>query len=498
MDQLAKNIKSEAIYLDEVDSTSSITTIPIHFWYENASNVAADKFLPASILRASFFRTLEEFPILVGHLKSDADWKTYVEVDKDNLNAPDYSDSPCDVHFQAIRSAGFDTKMLPNTFTDARVVPVPPTLVGSSMKLIRAHIFRFKENSGAVIFVMAAHNIFNGYGFHYFVTRWAEISRWMQGSTDAAVLPTRAYVHDRMLVAGIRSSETNALDVSLRNTMLASDPMAKVLGWLSPNVRAMVLRYSSFTTEFINCSFHITEDAIDILQAEAQAFAPPDIPRFTKNDIIVALIAVAIAQSTAWGRLEGKSPLIRMADRLLFGRYLSGDAEFTISMPIDMRPHIKSLKGVAYTGNATNQKGFTASKGLFGMEASARLVAELATRTHRVVASMNERSARQYFGVLNRTPYGHIQYLLSQAQLRHMMYIANNTRSAFHTVDFGAGTPALARPPSHGFPNLVIVLPAHPDVGGYEASFTLCREVAQRIIKHNYWMSFVDKYDFDV
>ncbi|KAJ1889552.1 hypothetical protein LPJ81_006107 [Coemansia sp. IMI 209127] len=498
MDRLAKNIKSEAIYLDEVDNTSSITSIPIHFWYENASNVPADKFLPPEILEASFFRTLEEFPILVGHLKSDANWKTYVDVDKDNLNAPEYSDSPCDVHFHTIRDAGFDTKMLPNTFIDARVIPVPAALVGGSIKPIRAHIFRFKENSGAVIFIMAAHNVFNGYGFHCFVTRWAEISRWMQDASDSAVLPTRAFVHDRSVVSAIRSSETDALESSLRNVMLRSDPMAKIIGWFSPNTRAMLLRHSGVTTDFINCAFHIPTEAIDALQTEAQAFAPPDIPRYTKNDIIVSLVAIAIAQSTAWDKYEGKSPLVSALNRLLLGKFLSEPTKFTVSMPIDMRSHIKSLKGVAYTGNTTFQKWFSASNYLFSMEPSARLVAELATRTHRVVASIGERAVSQYFGLLNRTPYGHLQCMLHQVQLRHMMYIANNTRSAFHTVDFGAGAPALARPPSHGFPNLVIVLPGHPRVGGYEVSFTLCREVAERIVNHKYWMSFVDKCDFDV
>ncbi|KAJ1665854.1 hypothetical protein IW140_002935 [Coemansia sp. RSA 1813] len=500
MDELTKNIKSKVYYLDEVDSTSSITTIPMHFWYENASGVAADKFLPPEIIKASLFKTLEEFPILVGHLKSDADWKTYVDVDRDNLNTPEYSDSYCDVHFQEIKDSGFDTKMLPSTFIDARVIPVPPTLTGSSIKLIRAHVFRFKENSGAVIFIMAAHNIFNGLGFHCFVARWAEISRWMHDAATnaAAVLPTRRFVHDRSIIKDIRSSETDALESSLRNVMLASDPMAKILGWFSPNMRAMLLKHTGVTTEFINCSFHIPTDVIDTLQKDAQEFAPPDVPRYTKNDILVSLITIAIAQSTAWDEHEGKHPLVSVLNRLFFGKFLSEPTEFTTSLPMDMRSHIKCLKGVAYTGNTTFQKGFTTSHELLNMQPSAQLVAELATRTHRVVASINERASHQYFGLLNRQPYGHLQYLLHQVKLRHMAYIANNTRSAFHTVDFGAGTPALVRPPSHGFPNLVIVLPGHPDVGGYEASFTLCREVAERIIKHKYWMSFVDKYDFDV
>ncbi|KAJ2510635.1 hypothetical protein GGI11_005414 [Coemansia sp. RSA 2049] len=501
MEELASNIQSQNYYLDEVDSTSFITTIPIHLWYENTSNVPADKFLAPAALKASFFKALEEFPILVGHLKSDAEWKTYIEVDKNNLNAPEYSDTTSEVHFQTIRAAGFNTNMLPSTFIEARVVPVPPTLVGTSIKNIRAHVVRFRENSGAVVFVMAAHNVFNGYGFHCFVSRWAETARWMQSSAAdgcSSVLPRRSFVHDRSVVRELRSSETDALDSSLRATMLCSDPMARAVGWFSPNVRAMMIRYSGVTTDFINCSFHIPADAIEALQREAQQFAPPDIPRYTKNDVLVSLVSLAIAQCTAWDKHEGKSALVSTLNRLLLNRFLAGPSEFTTLLPVDMRAHIGSLKGVAYTGNTTFQKGFAASRDLFRMEPSARLVAELATRAHRSVATLSERAARQYFGILNRQPYGHLQYVLHQVKLRNMMYIANNTRSAFHTIDFGAGAPALARAPAHGFPNLVIILPGHPSVGGYEASFTLCREVAERIVRHKYWMSFVDKHDIDV
>ncbi|KAJ2550195.1 hypothetical protein EV175_004159, partial [Coemansia sp. RSA 1933] len=63
---------------------------------------------------------LQDFPAIAGHHKASKDSQYYVEVDRDNLNMPVYTDTDWGVDFEHIKDTGFDTKQLPETFANAR------------------------------------------------------------------------------------------------------------------------------------------------------------------------------------------------------------------------------------------------------------------------------------------------------------------------------------------------------------------------------------------
>ncbi|KAJ2552435.1 hypothetical protein EV175_003315, partial [Coemansia sp. RSA 1933] len=100
MDSFASTINSQIIRLDGLDALPSIFTIPICYWYENSSHESWDTFMPPALLERAFYKTLEEFPIFAGHLKSDGSSRLYVEVDKDNLNMPVYTDTSCELPYE--------------------------------------------------------------------------------------------------------------------------------------------------------------------------------------------------------------------------------------------------------------------------------------------------------------------------------------------------------------------------------------------------------------
>ncbi|KAJ2063870.1 hypothetical protein GGI17_001363, partial [Coemansia sp. S146] len=72
------------------------------------------EFMPTELLRESFFATLLEFPILVGHLVMDSSGCAKVVVDPDNLNAPEFLESQSSAHFRDLQAAKFAWNTLPD------------------------------------------------------------------------------------------------------------------------------------------------------------------------------------------------------------------------------------------------------------------------------------------------------------------------------------------------------------------------------------------------
>ncbi|KAJ2549686.1 hypothetical protein EV175_004352, partial [Coemansia sp. RSA 1933] len=88
----------------------------------------------------SLFKTLEEFPILAGRIKTGFDKRNYVVVDKDHLNIPDYTDTLCGLDFQIFKDADFDYSLLPENFPMESKNRVPPGVAETAMKLAEFHI----------------------------------------------------------------------------------------------------------------------------------------------------------------------------------------------------------------------------------------------------------------------------------------------------------------------------------------------------------------------
>ncbi|KAJ1666507.1 hypothetical protein EV178_002295 [Coemansia sp. RSA 1646] len=140
MDQFISTLKPQTIYLDGYDNGSSILNIPFYFWYERT--------VPSDVLETALYRTLEEFPVLAGRIKTGNDSRSFVVVDKNSLNMPVYTDSSCNVHFQTLKDADFDVRLLPVDYSSACKTPAPPGIIGQCLKLAEFHVLRMKDDSG--------------------------------------------------------------------------------------------------------------------------------------------------------------------------------------------------------------------------------------------------------------------------------------------------------------------------------------------------------------
>ncbi|KAJ2548971.1 hypothetical protein EV175_004623, partial [Coemansia sp. RSA 1933] len=214
MDNFIASVKSQIIRMDGFDSATSILAIPIYYWY--------DKPVPKDVLEVAFYKTLEEFPILAGHVKTGNDMRDYVEIDRNNLNMPVYTDVPCNVDFQTLQQSSYDVNLLPGDYSSAYKTPCPPGMFGNSLKIAEFHIFRLKDNSGMGIFAGIIHIVFDGSSFCAFMNRWAEISKSIlaaqkqeqdiQDIRDIGVPARVVYEFDRSILESYKLRGTDALE----------------------------------------------------------------------------------------------------------------------------------------------------------------------------------------------------------------------------------------------------------------------------------------------
>ncbi|KAJ2543223.1 hypothetical protein EV175_005992 [Coemansia sp. RSA 1933] len=215
MDRFIASVKPQTIRLNGYDSFISILTIPIYYWY--------DKPVPKDVLEVAFYKTLEEFPILAGHVKTGNDMLDYVEIDRNNLNMPVYIDVPCNVDFQTLQQSGYNVNFLPGDYSSVYKTPCLPGMFGNSLKIAEFYVFRLKNNSGMGIFAGIRHIVFDGSSFCAFMNRWAEISKSIlaaqkqdqdqdiQDIRDIGV-PARVYEFDRSILESYKPRGTDALE----------------------------------------------------------------------------------------------------------------------------------------------------------------------------------------------------------------------------------------------------------------------------------------------
>ncbi|KAJ2526450.1 hypothetical protein EV175_007652, partial [Coemansia sp. RSA 1933] len=118
MEAFTNTVSSQSVYIDGIDARCTIIRIAMCYWYENSAREPWTTFMPPDTLMHAFFRTLQEFPLLAGHLKADSDSRMYVKVDKDNLNMPAYTDRTCPLDYSVLKDSGFNIHRLPFSLAD--------------------------------------------------------------------------------------------------------------------------------------------------------------------------------------------------------------------------------------------------------------------------------------------------------------------------------------------------------------------------------------------
>ncbi|KAJ2657628.1 hypothetical protein IWW48_004434 [Coemansia sp. RSA 1200] len=272
MDDFIKTVKPQKVYLDGLDKIISGTNIAFYYWYENKERKPWDAFMPAATLEQAFYNTLCEFPLFAGTLVTDSNGMIYVQVSKDNLNMPVYTDSACEVGFDTIRDAGFNTKLLGRDFDHARDVPVPAKIFGSGkIKLAEIHVIRLQESRGRIIKALVS---MSKRTICYFYISQEKISRFCSDVRENAT-------------KGQRFSTNDILTAVIASLIVQSMRMVHIEAQAKPIPTIMRYIFGKKTEE--------QQEALVSVAVSLRPRVPqPDVLNYTGNMIIARLITVPL------------------------------------------------------------------------------------------------------------------------------------------------------------------------------------------------------------
>ncbi|KAJ2550120.1 hypothetical protein EV175_004185 [Coemansia sp. RSA 1933] len=448
-------------------------------------------------MERSFYKTLEEFPIISGRLKADSTNRLYVDIDKDDLNMPAYTDTCCDLEYSTLRDSGFNIHKLPIDLSKEYGVPVPSGMFSGDITPAHFRIIRFKNNSGVLVYAQIAHYNTDGYGYSRFMNRWAEISRWMQQPQDANAtpLPERQFIHDRSIHNGYRSNQTTCLEEEEIKAFTTSTAFTRWLSWITPAKRGRIFKTISSLTNSKCCFFHVSAKTIEDLRTSVQKHAPEGI-RYSINDIITAYLTIAVGQAWVDARSKWWKKPMTSAIRALSGNRLGKPADLTVSTSINLRWRLSNPDANFYMGHMVACKAITVPQKLIHVEPTDESLSELALKIHQAVSSADERFAGQAGHLLNKKGSDSYAWLMwCGATARSELVVSNQSRFAHYEVDFGAGAPSMVRHAPHPYTNCFYVMPANPKTGGgYILEMNISPAMEAHLVKNNNWMELVDSY----
>ncbi|KAJ2763316.1 hypothetical protein H4S06_000156 [Coemansia sp. BCRC 34490] len=501
MDDFTKTVRPQKIYLDGLDKIISGANIAFYYWYENKERRPWNAFMPAATLEQAFYKTLCEFPFFAGTLTTDSNGMVYVQVSKDNLNTPVYTDSACDVDFGTIRDDGFNTKLLGRDFDHARDVPAPARIIGNGkIKLAEIHVMRLQGNSGVCVFVSVAHCLVDGQGYTAFMRRWAEINRWLLACNEGGkeFLPERQYIHDRLFLSEFWNAETDRIESAISSYTEKNSTVSKWIAWLSPETRGRIIKAMISINKRINCYFYISQDKVSKLCSDIKENATKG-QRLSTNDILTATTAFLIVKSMRIVDIEAQAKPIPTIMRYIFGKKTEEQRGALVSVAASLRPRVAHPDVLDYTGNMMIARHIPVPLDLVVADPVSSALAKVSGYIRSAVNNTDAEYICQLGHLANRKPEDYVQILQGLLGYKYNLMVSNQALFNHYDVDFGMDIPALVRPALLSFPNLVLIMPCHLGVGkGYEIAMTLTTEVAAKVIKDEHWMSLVDRCDYDV
>ncbi|KAJ2458843.1 hypothetical protein GGF42_001825 [Coemansia sp. RSA 2424] len=488
MDRLVRDIQPQTVDLCTVDTICSFANILYFFYYEN--DASKPEFMTTELLRESFYTAVLDFPILVGHLVMDSGGHAKVVVDKDNLNLPEFLESHSDVHFRDVQDAKFGWTALPDGI--ATVGSVATAGADGVIKFVNIHVVRLRDNSGVVIFASIPHYVVDGVGYCAFVNRWAEVCKWMRGGATVGALPAFQGKFARSTLSSHLPETSAPLDETTRDLFTKSSSLSKWLAWISPKTRGSMLKTIIAMTPIEGHVFHVSKERLASLHALVQENVTSG-ERITDNDILTALISMAVAQSEAECKQAAAATrgyLASLATYLLPSMFAQ-DSDFCTEIVCDARPRLPGLSAAQYTGNSAFVRCIVSKLDALASGIDAQSLTMEAKKVRQLVDSVDSEFIGQLFGTLNSDP-SCFMCPIAQSVAKLGMIVSNHSRFALYSADFGDGIPVWVSPIKTFCANLAWILPVHPSTGGYAVYFTLSKQAMAKLLQNDFWMNSVE------
>ncbi|KAI8318028.1 transferase family protein [Martensiomyces pterosporus] len=485
MEQFVNTVKSQVIPLSSVDMLSGMFNIPYAFFYQNTN--AVDDFMPSEQLKTAFYLALQMFPILAGHLRQTGGGRFSMVVDKDNLNMPEYLESTSDVHYNDIKSAGFDRRAWPNGVATVGSVIAPDA--NGIIKTANVHIVRLKDYSGLILFLNIIHCVVDGFAYFAFLNHWAAVCKTMRSGAVEVPKPPVEFTFDRSIIEQNLPTERKQLDATTSSIFARPSLFSKWLAWLSPEMRGSMLRFLVSLTTTETHVFHIVDSTLDTLRSSVSKFVPEGV-RLSDNDVLVALVSKTYAQALCSVKEKSGNIVTRALGSVgsaALGLLFGAESHQVTGMACDIRPRI-CIADKNYVGCPQIFLFVTNPLGELLTPTTAESLASIALNVRRLVENLGARYVRTLIDAMGSAPSSFAK--LTAYLMKHptLLLTSNQTRFRMFKTDFGDGYQEWAAFIKER-PGTVIFMPCPPPMNGANISMCVEAPILREILANEFWMS---------
>ncbi|PIA13754.1 hypothetical protein COEREDRAFT_99348 [Coemansia reversa NRRL 1564] len=490
LEKFVRSVRPQVLELDGVDRVSALIYIFFYYFYANNSGSRVD-FMPTQLLKDSFFKVLCEFPYLAGVLQRTDDGSLKVVVDMDNLNLPEFKESHSDMHYDDIEASGFSLSMLPKDAATTGIFLIND--IKNPAKLASIHIIRFRENTGVMVFASISHALMDGAGYCAFMNRWAEICKHMASGKKPSNLPLRSFSNDRNAMRQCIPRTRLPPGSLIEHSFIPGGIVSKFFAWLSSTTQAKVLALLNKFGQVSHHCYFISHQKLDAIR-ESAISAAPEKQRLSRNDILMSLLSIAVANSeNTVNDTEQSTGIFQCIKNSISLALTSKSKVFESSMPIDIRSRIGGMKTMDYCGNAIVLQRVQNPIDMLQGSITSEMIAKVASTIRLATDSVDHQYISNYFKAVNAEPDCFIRATFYGTAPPAKLIASNHTRLAHYQIDFGWGIPAWANPLEAAAPNLCYVLPAHPSKDGIVVHFMASEESLAQIQKLPIWQ---DTFEF--
>ncbi|KAJ2477690.1 hypothetical protein IWW56_004189 [Coemansia sp. RSA 2131] len=448
--------------------------------------------MSTKLLKRSFYRAIEDYPIFAGRLHQVQPGKLEIVVDSNNLNLPTFTEIQSNLDFDKFEAANFNPALLP----DGAMKPTAFLTGGfenGNIKLAEIRIIQLKDGRGVVLSVAAAHAVVDGYGFNMFMHRWAEINRKLVADSKATNFGASNTEHNRNILQKVLPTPQGPLLDVLRKMYIPGGYLSRFFTWLSPETRGKILETIQQVSADISIScFYVSCETIDRLRQSVKEISATD-QHISDNDVLTAALTIAYAQSVIKSQSEStNSGLASWLKHALFGLSSKNPKTFVTMEAADIRHRIPNENLENYSGNSVLSKMAYNPVELLQMPASLEVLTQVALSVRKSTNELTGKYIAQVIHGVDSESDSIFRPLIYNAGVAEQLMVTNFSRFTLYTTDFGWGVPQFVAPANTKFPKSALFFPAHPSKGGVYVHLVDSASILQQMRINRFWAEMTD------
>ncbi|KAJ2449200.1 hypothetical protein EV183_005020 [Coemansia sp. RSA 2336] len=472
MNEFINSIQSQTIPLSVIDTQGSFSNIPFVFIYENKEG--SRNFMPSQLLRDSFFKTMQQLPILAGRIVSRGIGNVSIVVDANNINIPDYSEDSSSVPFSQLKAAGYRWSSWPEGVATAG--PMTNADKTGEIKLINVHVVRLLSNSGVMIYLSIPHYVLDGESHMEVMRRWCQVYRLMASGDFDAIDRLPQYTFDRAILHQNFPEERQPVDEITHQTFTEYSYLSEWFAWISPEWRGYILSKIIEWQQAEAHIFHVSNASLESLRAMLREHVP-DIEKVSNNEILLSLASKTLAQSQMAS--EGRSP----------GAVAAKDSTLPTAVIFEVRKYLQ-LANQEYIGNVLIPKITLPSLDDLEMPTTAESLSRMMSTFKDTIHSLNTPQIGSHLDMVNSRPSCFTRPITRFAGSKTAMSFVYDVMPDMYKADFGNGRPEWVSPIEPFRANAVLLLTNRDPTDGVDLFMTAYPRVMKEVLSNEFFTKF--------